>query len=170
VASGSSLLLNAKVWDVASQTNVLTVHAGKNHRISFSGDGRWLAVHGDVFDLRHVGSWAAASPLPYPAARPTLGAAAFSPDGRILAIVEDQGLVRLFDLVAWKSLGLLQPPMPGAINALAFSPDGTQLVAACMRGRLRMWDLRAVRQELATLDLDWNLPALPAAVPEPAGL
>ena len=75
-------------------------------------------------------------------------------------MVEDQGLVRLFDLVTWKSLGLLQPPMPGAINALAFSPDGTQLVAACMRGRLRMWDLRAMREELATLNLDWALPPL----------
>lgn len=166
VASGSSLLLNAKVWDTQSQTNVLTVHAGKNHRLTFSPDGRWLAVHGDVFDLRKVGSWNTAPPLPFDGPRPTLGAVAFSPDGRILAIVEDQGLVRLFDLVKWKSLGLLQPPMPGAINALAFSPDGTQLVAACMRGRLRMWDLRAVRQELAALQLDWDLPPLlPAKEP-----
>jgi len=161
VASGSSLLLNAKVWDVASQTNVLTVHAGRNHRLSFSPDGRWLAVHGDVFDLRRVGSWAAAPPLPYPDGRPTLGAAAFSPDGRVLAVVEDQGLVRLFDLDTWKSLGLLQPPMPGPINALAFSPDGTLLTAACARGRLRMWDLRAIRQELVALNLDWDLPAPP---------
>ena len=161
VASGSSLLLNAKVWDVASQTNVFTMHAGKNHRLTFSPDGRWLAVHGDVFDLREVGSWNTAPSLPFDGPRPTLGAVAFSPDGRILAVVEDQGLVRLFDLVTWKTLGLLQPPMPGAINALAFSPDGTQLVAACMRGRLRMWDLRAVRQELVGLNLDWELPTLP---------
>ncbi|HEX5223322.1 MAG TPA: WD40 repeat domain-containing serine/threonine protein kinase, partial [Verrucomicrobiae bacterium] len=109
VVTGSSLLLNAKVWDVASQTNVATIHAGKNHRLSFSRDGRWLAVHGDVFDLREVGSWKAAPALPFDGPRPTLGAAAFSPDGRILAIVEEQGLVRLFDLKAWKSLGLLQP-------------------------------------------------------------
>ncbi|HEX5220448.1 MAG TPA: WD40 repeat domain-containing protein, partial [Verrucomicrobiae bacterium] len=61
------------------------------------------------------------------------------------------------------------PPMPGAINALAFSPDGTQLVAACMRGRLRMWNLRTVRQELAALGLDWDVPALPTTTKGRAG-
>jgi eukaryotic-like serine/threonine-protein kinase len=162
VAGGSSLLLNVKVWNVESRSVAFTVHAGRNHRVSFSGDGRWLAVHGDVFDLRHTGSWEAAPPLPYPGERPTLGAAAFSPDGRILAVVEDQDYVRLFDLAGWKSLGLLRAPVASSINALAFSPDGGQLAAACPRGRLRLWDLRAIRRELVALNLDWDLP-------EPAG-
>jgi len=48
-------------------------------------------VHGDVFDLREVGSWAAAPPLPYPEGRPTLGAAAFRRTEEFLAVVEDQG-------------------------------------------------------------------------------
>jgi len=139
VASGSSLLLNAKVWNVETRAVALTVHAGRNHRLTFSGDGRWLAVHGDVFDLRRVGSWEVAPPLPYPGERPTLGAAAFSPDGRVLAVVEDHDHIRLFDLVGWTSMGLLRAPMPGSINALAFSPNGTQLAAparaaACASG------------------------------------
>jgi WD40 repeat protein len=159
VASGSSLELNVKIWDTKSRTPVATMHAGRKHRISFSGDGRWVAVHGDVFDLRRVGTWEAAPSLPYPGARPSLGPAAFSPDGRILAVVEDHDYVRLFDLVGWKSLGLLRPPQPGSINALSFSPDGTQLAAACMRGRLRLWDLDAIRHELRGLNLDWDLPS-----------
>ena len=103
--------------------------------------------------------------MPYPGARPTLGAAAFSPDGRVLAVVEEQESVRLFDLVEWKSLGLLRAPVAGSINALAFSPDGSQLAAACVRGRLRLWNLTAIRKELAALQLDWDLPAPVGATP-----
>ena len=74
-------------------------------------------------------------------------------------MVEEQDDVRLFDLVAWKSLGLLRAPVAGSINALAFSPDGTQLAAACVRGRLRLWNLAAIRRELVAMNLDWDLPA-----------
>lgn len=134
-------------------------HSGRKHRLSFSRDNRWLAVHGDVFDLRRVGTWEPAPPLPYPGARPTLGAAAFSPDGRVFAVVEEQESVRLFDLAEWKSLGRLSAPVAGSINALAFSPDGAQLAAACVRGRMRLWNLTAIRKELAALQMDWDLPA-----------
>lgn len=158
VAAGSSLLLNARVWNTATGAEVLTLHAGRRHRISFSGDGRWFAAHGDVFDLRRVGTWEPAPPLPYAGPRPPLGAAAFSPDGRILAVVEEHENVRLLDLATWKSVGLLRSPAAGSINALAFSPDGARLAAACTRGRLRLWDLAAIRRELALLNFHWELP------------
>jgi WD40 repeat protein len=157
VAGGSSLLMSMKVWDTKSREAVLTLHAGRNHRLSFSRDGRWLAVHGDVFELRRTGTWEPAPALPYQGARPMLGAAAFSPDGKFLAVIEDQNFVRLFDLEAWQAIGLLPPPTAGSMNALAFSPDGTRLAAACSRGRLRVWDLAALRRELALLKLNWPL-------------
>jgi WD40 repeat protein len=158
VAGGSSLLHSVKVWNVESRETALTMDAGRFHRLAFSGDSRWLAVHGDLFELRRVGSWQPAPPLPYPGAQPALGSAAFSPDGRILAVVEEQENIRLFDLVTWKFLGLLRSPVSGSINGLAFSPDSTTLAAACGQGRLRIWNLKAIRSELAALNLDWELP------------
>jgi WD40 repeat protein len=162
LASGSSRNRDVKVWHVASGTNAATFHAGRNHRIDFSPDGRWLLAHGDVFTLRDTRTWEPAPALSFPGAKPSLSAAAFSPDGRVLAVVENQFTVRLFDLNTRESIGLLRTLTSGAINMLAFSPDGRYLAAACAQGRLRRWDLSAIRRELAALDLDWKSPAKPA--------
>jgi hypothetical protein len=51
-----------------------------------------------------------------------------------------------------------------------FATHDTEETLATMRGRLRMWNLRAIRQELATLNLDWELPRVPAARQQPVGL
>ena len=154
LATGSSLTLDVKVWNVKSGATVFSVHAGRNHRVTFSKDGRWLLIHGDVFDLRKVGSWERAPSLPFPDGQPTLGPGAFSPDGSVLAIVENQNDVRLFNLTTWKTLGLLRPPVAASVNCLAISPDGTQVAAACSRGRLRLWDLRQIANRLAEFKLD----------------
>jgi WD40 repeat protein len=91
--------------------------------------------------------------------QPLLGAAAFSPDSRILAVVCDQFSVQLIDLKGFHSLGLLQAPGQLALHALQFSPDGTQLAATGVAGRLRLWDLRQLRRRLHELGLDRDWPA-----------
>ena len=154
VASSSSLMLDAKVWDTQTRAVVVGLRAGRQQRLDFSGDGRWLAVHGDVFDLRSVGSWETVQ-LPYPGPRPMLGAAAFSADSRFLAVVENQTRIRVLDLENWRSMGLLDAPDLRALNAIAFSPDGSQLVSACAGGRLRVWDLKAIAREFHALGLTW---------------
>ena len=165
LASGSSRNRDVKVWHVESGTNVTTFHAGRNHRIAFSGDGRWLLTHGDVFALVDTRTWEPALALSFPGPKPSLSAAALSPDARLLAVVENQLTVRLFDLNTRQPLGLLRTLTSGAINMLAFSPDGRYLVAACAQGRLRRWDLQAITQELTALHLDWNLSVLPEGGP-----
>jgi WD40 repeat protein len=89
-----------------------------------------------------------------------LGAAAFSPDGRLLAVVRDQYAVQLFDLATFRSLGILAAPEEKAMHLLEFSPDGSRLGAGCISGRLRVWDLRRIRQRLAEFGLDWDRPPL----------
>jgi WD40 repeat protein len=156
LASGSSRNRDVKVWHVAAGTNAAAFHAGPNHRLEFSRDGRWLLTHGDVFALRDTRTWELAPALSFPGPKPSLSAAAFSPDARVLAVVENQFAVRLFDLATRRPLGLLRTQTSGAINMLAFSPDGRYLVAACAQGRLRRWDLHSIGQELASLGLDWE--------------
>jgi WD40 repeat protein len=93
--------------------------------------------------------------LPYIGPRPTLGAAAFSQNSQVLALLENQSRIRLFDLQKWRTLGQLVAPEPGTYNALAFSPDGTKLVVGCAGGRLRHWDIAAIHQALDPLGLGW---------------
>ena len=100
-ATGSSANRRINVWDTRASSNVLDIPAGNSPRATFSADGKWLATFGDIFELREVGSWRPAPALPFPEGRPLLGAAAFSPDSRVLAVVRDQYAVQLFDLTTF---------------------------------------------------------------------
>jgi WD40 repeat protein len=168
VATGSSGQRRVKVWDARSGHAKLELPAGRSARATFSSDGKWLASFGDNFELRETATWQHAPSLPFPDDRPLLGAAAFSPDSRILAVVWDQYSIQLFDLSTFQSLGILTPSGEDPIETLEFSPDGSRLAAGCLTGRLRSWDLRSTRQRLAEFGLDWNLPPLPAPASSPA--
>ena len=158
VATGSSSDRQVKVWDVKTGAEVLPVVAGRAPRAAFSPDHKWLATFGDRFELRTTGSWELVQ-LPF--GEPSvLGAAAFSPDGRLLALVRDLSRIQLFDLHTLKPLGVLRPPGAGDIDAIQFSPDGTWLVGVGRVARVRVWNLREIRHTLAELGLDWDIPNL----------
>lgn len=154
VVSSSSLLLETIVWDTQARSGILKMRTGRQQRLTFSPDGRWLAVHGDVFELTRTADWQTVV-LPYTGPRPTLGAAAFSHDSRLLAVLENQSRIRLFDLVENRSMGQLVAPEPRNFHALAFSPDGHHLVVACAGGRLRVWDLKSCRDDIESLGMKW---------------
>jgi RNA polymerase sigma factor (sigma-70 family) len=87
-----------------------------------------LAVLGDL-RLRHEG------PVP---------AAAFSPDGKLLAFA-DGLLVRLWDVPREREL----PPLKGHtqyVRCLAFARDGTTLATGSTDLTVRLWDARAGKQ------------------------
>jgi WD40 repeat protein len=64
--------------------------------------------------------------------------AAFSPDGKILAI-GDSGTVRLWDVATMKPLGANIP----AGGKFLFSPDGKTIVIAGSNGTVRLWSIAA---------------------------
>ena len=82
----------------------------------------------------------------------TVGAAAFSPDGKTLALACDAGAVELWDPAQGK---LLQTFLGrGAYGSrttllLTFSPDGKTLLDGGADGRVQAWDLPAGRLETA---------------------
>lgn len=164
-ATASSTDRQVRLWDVASGACVQTLPAGTSPRLAFSRDGRWFASSGDAFALLKVGSWEPAPPLPVPGNRPLLGAAAFSPDSRLLALVCDQFSIQLIDLQGFRALGLLQSPGQVALKAIDFSPDGAQLAGTGAVGRLQIWDLRLIHQRLRELALDWDWPPEPGWAP-----
>ncbi|HJZ94433.1 MAG TPA: WD40 repeat domain-containing protein, partial [Gemmataceae bacterium] len=66
---------------------------------------------------------------------------AFSPDGKLLASVEDGGTVKLWDVPAKKEHRTIRPDY--ALD-LAFSPDGTRLaIAEFVNSRVTVWDTQS---------------------------
>jgi WD40 repeat protein len=136
--------------------------------VRFSPDGKWLGVGrggGLGVKIYRTGSWQLAHSISATNGRYCGSIFCFSPDGRILALAPSDFQVRLVDMETAEELATLEAPNPQPLAWLAFSPDGTQLAAACLTQQIQLWDLRALRTQLATMKLDWNSPALPAASP-----
>jgi WD40 repeat protein len=97
--------------------------------------------------------------------QPEPTAAAFSPDGAVLAIGDDRGVIRLWEV------GTLEPrgtPLVGhsrAVRGLAFSPDARTLLSSSGDATLRLWDV-AVSEELVSLREHGVSPALPQFTPD----
>jgi WD40 repeat protein len=72
-----------------------------------------------------------------------LGGAAFSPDGRLLAAGDFNG-VRVWEVSTRRLVASLEGAT-GRVNSVAFSPDG-RLVAAGDAGSVRLWSLASRRQ------------------------
>ena len=80
----------------------------------------------------------------------------------MLAIAEGFSLVRLVAPDTGQEWATLEASVLSEIFRLRFNSDGSQLAAVCWSSRvIHLWDLRAIRQQLAAMKLDWDLPPLP---------
>jgi WD40 repeat protein len=161
-----------KVFDTQNGKLALSVPDTENSLAAFSPDGKWLVIGtGPEYRLWSVGSWAPGLRFARQGTEDVTGPIAFAPDGRIMAIVPSWRLVRLVDVERGVELATLEgPDVEEMIAVLSFSPDGACLIAASLSRRLYVWDLRLIRQGLAAMGLDWDLPpyapvAPPAAPP-----
>jgi WD40 repeat protein len=160
VASGTWNGSGVKVWQVATR-KVLVELPASSARVAFSADGRWLATSSEEYRLYEVGSWQLRFKLPR--AGMALDALAFSPDGEVLAIANSPRDVHLYATITGKQLAVFESPQPANMSDLCFSPSGTTLAVLQRDRAVQLWDLRLIRQQLATMNLDWDQPAYPAA-------
>jgi WD40 repeat protein/type II secretory pathway predicted ATPase ExeA len=78
-------------------------------------------------------------------------AAAFSPDGKTIAAVTEEGLVSIWDIVSGRQVSTIQAGFN--LTALAFSPDGARLTGAGRENFALEWDV-ATGQTVVTLSLN----------------
>jgi WD40 repeat protein len=160
-----------KVWDVATGADLFTFrgHALPVSCVRFSGDGRLLATCASdpapTPRPSEIRVWDAHTGLPKArlAGRGPFFTAAFSPDGRWLALggragrltlVGCEGRPRLVEVAGHR----------GNVTAVAFDPGGEHLVSAGQgEGALKVWRLAALTagggaaEPVATLAAPYNL-------------
>ena len=111
---------------------------------TFSRDGRRLVVTSGfggatTFRVRHNGVDPAEG-LNGVASTPS--AAAYSPDGRLLAIGSQNGTIQMLDAQTFRALGSPHAVAPGIIIFVAFSPDSRLLIAQSLDATNRLFDVK----------------------------
>ena len=153
VATGSHSETGVKIWDASTAELVREFPAIQSSvNVAFSPDGRWLATNDGR--LWETDSWREMRRF-----EPCFGLA-FSPDSKILAMESGTGVVLLVDPESGREFARLQDPHQDRAGNLCFSQGGAQLVATTNESfTVHMWDLRAIREKLAEMGLDWDLPS-----------
>jgi serine/threonine protein kinase/WD40 repeat protein len=144
----------AKVWDARTGQHVKSLPVGAQCSVHFSPDGQWLLTTGGGFRLWAVGSWQEGPALGGPLQD---GHGVFSPDGRLLALSDVPGIVRLVVTATGKELARLSTVQPSRLLPQGFISKSGQLIAIGKEtGALYIFDLRAIRAQLKELGLDWD--------------
>jgi WD40 repeat protein/tRNA A-37 threonylcarbamoyl transferase component Bud32 len=149
---GRRLLANdkdGKVWliDPATGRSVGRPlgHLGSVTAVAYSPDGALVAAAGPagvkVWDVRSRRERAALK-----AEGPR--ALDFSPDGRVLAVGGEKGLVTLWEIQSNAAAALPHPEAHGPVrvSALAFSRDGRTLAVGTTTAGIALWDVAARRR------------------------
>jgi WD40 repeat protein len=113
--------------------------------LAFSPDGRYFAAGGSGLAVWRVAGGTHSCALePHPLARLekcfpiTL---CFSPDSRLLAWMETDRQVHLWDWAASRNQTPLPPRPAGSVAGMAFFPDGQRLALVNAAGEPEVWDL-----------------------------
>jgi WD40 repeat protein len=156
-----------KIWDGKRGSLVATLPE-RLARVSFTPDGKWMAVSGESAGyLLEVATWKRGPALFEEGLRAVPASLAISADGRLLALGESNGRVKLLGLTAGEELATLDLSQPDPVSVGCFSPDGRYYVSSGFM-RVMIWDLHAFRRRLRPLGLDWESAPPPEEAEEAA--
>jgi WD40 repeat protein len=133
-----------RFWDLTSGKELRSIGGlwNRGQAVAFSPDGKLvvsLKRGGDVCAW-HTDSAREAWTLPSAGPRARPWGLAFRPDGKVLAVGHNDGLVRLWDVAKREVERELRGPR-AAVSGLAFSPDGKTLAGYEAPTTLFLWDL-----------------------------
>jgi WD40 repeat protein len=148
---------STEIWDLRRHEMVFALGQGYGG-VAFSPDGRWLVVgSGASYSFYETGSWRRRHVVQtHTAAASTPPNVAFSRDGRLAALAVNRRLVQIVDPATGREILRLNSPEAEIITSVAFSPDDINVLVANDQQEVQVWDLRALRRELAALNLDWK--------------
>jgi serine/threonine protein kinase/WD40 repeat protein len=153
--------VTTKIWDAQSEKLVKELPLGAR-LAAFGPDGKCLFTSGDAVRRWTVGGW---EEDPQIVSTETPLVLTLAPDGKMLALETGAGTVLILDPETGREYARLEDPNQDPAIALQFSPEGSRLVTSSQQGQaIHVWDLRAIRRQLADLDLDWDLPPYPSEV------
>ncbi len=144
-ASGSD---NIDLWDVAAHRRLgspITVGGSglvTIDSVAYSPNGKMLASGGDEIRLWDPDSRRPLGP-PIRSRYGDFGSVVFSPDGTLIADVDDDTRIDLWNVATRRRLPIKFAPKP---TAIAFSPDGRTLASGGFDRRVRLWDVASGRQ------------------------
>jgi len=131
---------NATIWDLETGKAILSLfHPTHGTSLAqYSPDGGTIVT----VDLHRLALWdASGNHIALADAQGGfVNATVFSPDGRRLATVDDQGSVRIWDASNLNLLLVLRGAVQRAI-AESFRPDGRFIAIAHIDGSVKFWDL-----------------------------
>jgi serine/threonine protein kinase/WD40 repeat protein len=159
IATGTWRGTLVKVWDAHTGALVRDLPVKGSAEVLFSPDGsRLVTATGQEYTIWDVGAWTPRTRIPRSQASGLPGVAAFTPDGRLLALARTRSTVQLVDPDTAREIATLESPELQNVSGLGFSPDGRELVATFNTAKIQAWSLDAIRRGLASLDLDWPEP------------
>ena len=137
----------ARLWSAGTETNtqmaVLVAHTGSAGRAVFSPDGRRALTASDDNSVRLWDAEAGRQIATF--TRAGSGMAAFSPDGRLVAI-PDNNTVVVRDANTGEREDRIFQGHSAAVQSVAFSADGRRIVTASDDRTARVWDLQTGAQ------------------------
>jgi WD40 repeat protein/serine/threonine protein kinase/DNA-binding XRE family transcriptional regulator len=150
VNRGTENEFDATVWDLATRTELLTLHHDALvFGVAYSPDGKYIATgsadgvakiwEAKTGNLLHVLSGHTA----------LIQWIAFSPDAKRLATASEDGTAKVWDVATGKTL-LTLSLHTGVVWGVAFSPDGSLLATVSNDGTAKIWEA-ATGHELFTL-------------------
>ncbi len=155
----------ATVWDARSGAKLADLGVGLYGVLQFSPDGQFLAATPDGVTLWRTNDWRRTSQLHSQGTTPTGLGIAFSPDSRVLAVGQINGVVTLVDPHTGDEWARLSERGLNVASIMSFSPDQRWLITSSVdqRSPAQVWDLIALRRELRDRGLDWPADVLRAA-------
>ena len=168
IAAGSWNRPKVRLWDAQNGKMIRQLPTLDSTLVAFTPDSRWLVSGAsDEYCFWDVATGERGLRIARARAGNIWGPMAFTRDGKVMVIARSRWLVQLLETASGRELASLEQPEAGAVAWLAFNPSGTQLAVAS--DVVHVWDLRKLREELATLKLDWDAPPFPDGGPSSAG-
>jgi eukaryotic-like serine/threonine-protein kinase len=154
LATGNHSVGGVRVWRIQDAGEVAKLPIDGGDGVLFSPDERLLMTRAPC-RLWTVGTWREARQIG------GIGHC-FSPNGRIVVVVDPSRAIRLVEAASGRALARLESPDLCGVGDATFSPDGSRLVVTSNDPRaVHVWDLRKIRRTLAAIGLDWDAPEYP---------